>query len=92
METKRKIEIAGISIAVIILARHFVSKYKNSLKLWTYLRSREEKFKNLFITYKFKSLFVGGKNKTDLLKNAERCRRKAEWYMNKINDLTIYEK
>lgn len=95
MKTERKIEIVGgVSVALILVARHFITKYKDTLKYWGYLRSREDKFKNKFLSYKLKSLFATGEKKIMLQKEAERYRRKAEWFskkLNKINDKS-YEK
>ena len=95
METKRKIEIVGISVALLIIARHFVSKYQDTLKYWKYLCMREEKFRALYISYQAKSLFARGEKKKKLQKQAEMYRRKAAWYLDKlgtINKQQQYEK
>ena len=94
MKTERKIEIVGVSVALILVARHFIIKHKDTLKYWSYLRSREENFKNKFLSYKLKSLFATGDKKVMLQKEAEKCRRKAEWFSKKLNEINykIYEK
>ncbi len=94
MKTERKIEIVGVSVALVLVARHFIIKYKDTLKYWSYLRSREEKFKNKFLSYKLKSLFATGEKKAVLQKEAERYRRKAEWFAKKLNGINdkSYEK
>ena len=92
METKRKVEIVGISIALVVVARHFVSKYHDTLKYWEYMYLREEKFKGLYLKNKARSLFARGEEKLQLRKEAERCRKKAAWYLKQIGNNIHYEK
>lgn len=85
METKKKLEIVGVSVAAIVLARHFVSKYQDTLQYLTYMFGREEKFKSLYLSCKTKSLFAKGEKRIYLEKEAERYRRKAAWYLERLD-------
>jgi hypothetical protein len=47
--------------------------------------SREEKFKGLYLSCKAKSLFAKGEKKILLEKDAERYRKKAAWYLERLD-------